>query len=63
MLRTDIQKDSAKIDKQWHSLFSKPVALKKDATPSKRINSLLSSGAGLFDAILLGWKLYRKFKK
>lgn len=63
MLLTDIQKDSAKIDKQWHSLFVKPVALKSDATPSKRIGSLMNTGAGLFDAFLLGWKLYKKFKK
>lgn len=63
MLLSDIQKDNAKIDKQWHSLFMKPVALKKDATPSRRINSLMNTSAGLFDAFLLGWKLYRKFKK
>lgn len=63
MLLSDIQKDSAKLSKEWHSLFHKPVAMSRNATPGKRINSLLNSGAGIIDAFLLGWKLYRKFKR
>ena len=30
-------------------------------TPSKRLQRLMSTGIGMFDAALLGWKLYRKF--
>lgn len=63
MVLKDIQKDDNKIHNQWASLFYKPDALRKSATPSKRINSLMNTGAGVFDAFILGWKLYRKFKK
>ncbi len=63
MLLKDIQKDDSHMRNQWHSLFSKPVALRSNVVPSKRINSLMSTGAGIFDAFILGWKLYRKFKK
>lgn len=62
-LLTDIQKTETQMKQQWHSLFQKPDALKKTSTPSKRINSMLNVGAGALDAFLLGWKLYRKFKK
>lgn len=44
----------------WHTLFAseeKPLY----ETPSKRMRRLLNTGAGMFDAALLGWKLYRKF--
>lgn len=63
MLLKDIQKDDMRIKNLWSSLFSRPAALKSNASPSKRINSMMSTGAGVFDALILGWKLYRKFKK
>lgn len=64
MLLADIQKDDSKLRTQWHSLFERPAAaFNKSATPSKRINSIMSTGAGLLDAFILGWKLYIKFKK
>lgn len=63
MLLKDIQKDDNKIQNLWASLFRKPTALKKNATPSKRINSLMATGVGFFDAIMLAWKLYKKFKR
>lgn len=63
MLLKDIQKDDQQIMQLWHGLFHKPVALRQNATPSKRIGSLMSTGAGILDGIILGWKLYRKFKK
>lgn len=63
MLLTEIQKDSNKLGNEWQSLFKKPDALNRKATPAKRFNSLLSTGAGVLDAAILGWKLYRKFKK
>ena len=46
----------------WGSLFAKPES-NFALTPSKRIGSLVSNGAAIFDGILLGWKLYRKFRK
>ncbi len=63
MLQKDLQKDDNLIRNQWHSLFSRPVALSADAKLSRRINSLMTTGAGVLDAFILGWKLYRKFKK
>ena len=62
-LKKEIEADSAKIDEKWHSLFKKPEALSKSATPSQRISGIISSGAGVLDGILLVWKLYRKFKR
>lgn len=62
LLRTDIQKDGTKIESQWRSLFQKPAAMRSNATPAQRISSILNTGAGVLDAFLLGWKLYRKFK-
>lgn len=62
-LQKEIEADSAKIDEKWHSLFKKPEALSKPATPSQRISGIISSGAGVLDGILLVWKLYRKFKR
>lgn len=63
MLLKDIQKDDNKIRTQWHALFTRPDALKANATPSRRLTSMVNTGAGFFDAFILGWKLYRKFKK
>lgn len=62
-LQKDIEADEAKIGEKWHSLFKKPKALCKSASPSQRISGLISSGAGVIDGLLLAWKLYRKFKK
>ena len=62
-LQKEIEADSAKIDEKWHSLFKKPEALSKSATPLQRISGIISSGAGVLDGILLVWKLYRKFKR
>lgn len=63
LLRKDIDADDAKIKALWHSLFSKPDALAKNAPASKRLSSMLQIGAGAFDGALLAWKLYRKFKR
>ena len=60
LLRKDIQAD---VKKLWQSLFTKPSALSKNATPSSRMKSLFSIGAGAFDGAILAWKLYRKFKR
>ncbi len=63
LIRKDIEADDAKIKALWTSLFVRPDALSKKATPSKRMQSLFSIGAGAFDGALLAWKLYRKFKR
>lgn len=62
-LQREIEADDAKIKTLWKSLFVKPDILSKSASKGKRLQSLLSVGAGAFDGALLAWKLYRKFKK
>ncbi|EFA43692.1 hypothetical protein HMPREF0645_1854 [Hallella bergensis DSM 17361] len=63
MLLRDIQKEDNRIQNIWVTLFRKPEAFKKNTSPSRRINSLMSTGAGFFDTVILGWKLYRKFRR
>lgn len=62
LLLTDIRKDDQQIKALWGQLFSRPEPISA-LTPSRRISSLMATGAGVFDGILLGWKLYRKFKR
>lgn len=62
-LLKDISADDAKIKTLWSSLFTMPEGLSANASPSKRLGSLLSIGASAFDGALLAWKLYRKFKR
>lgn len=57
-LLTEIAKDNNKIRRMWDTMFHKP---KKAVTPSRRISSLMNTGAGVLDAAILGWKLYQKF--
>lgn len=56
-LLTAIAKDNNKMSKLWNDLFHAP---KKAATPTKRLSGILSTGAGILDGAILGWKLYRK---
>ena len=60
-IRKEIDADDAKIQTLWNSLFTKPEILSRNASPSKRLQSLLQVGAGAFDGALLAWKLYRRF--
>lgn len=60
-LLTDIAKDNNQIRKLWNNLFHKPS--KGRQTPSKRLSNWMSTGASVFDGLILGWKLYRKFKR
>lgn len=57
-LRKQIQKDNTEINTLWKTLFH------KETHPSKgmRISGLMNTGAGVLDGLILGWKLYRKFK-
>ena len=58
-LLTDITKDGNKIQGIWDSIFHQP---KDKALPTKRFSGLMTTGAGILDGLILGWKLYRKFK-
>lgn len=57
-VKEEIRKDEKRISQQWHSLF--------DDGERKNTNkwmSLVNTGMGVVDGAILGWKLYRKFKK
>ena len=62
LLREEIIKDDEQIKALWNDLFHKPAML-ASSSPSKRLAGILSTGAGVLDGVILGWKLYRKFKK
>ena len=53
LLKEEIQKEDQQIRELWNSLFHKPTMLA----------SMLTKGAGIIDGAILGWKLYKKFKK
>ncbi|MBQ6209393.1 MAG: hypothetical protein IJK42_06440 [Prevotella sp.] len=59
----DIQQDDKQIRNLWGNLFHKPSLAASSKLPSRRINSLMTTSAGIFDGIILAWKLYRKFHK
>ena len=56
-LLTDITKESKQISTLWDSVFHKP---QKSSAPTKRISGLMATGVGVADAVILGWKLYRR---
>lgn len=60
-LNKKLKADEDEIKRLWNSLF-KPVK-SGPKTPTQRIQSALSLGTGVIDGLILGWKLYRKFKK
>ena len=62
-LRNEIQEDDKKIKNLWEEMSRPSDLFSKSASPSKRISGLMSTGAALFDGAMLGWKLYRKFRK
>ena len=62
LLNEEIQKEEQQIKDLWNTLFHKPAML-TSSSPSKRLAGILSTGAGIIDGAILGWKLYKKFKK
>ncbi|MBQ9636412.1 MAG: hypothetical protein IJV36_00760 [Prevotella sp.] len=62
VLIKEIRKDEQQVRQLWNQLFAKPEPLSA-LTPSKRISAMMNTGAGVLDGVILGWKLYRKFKK
>jgi hypothetical protein len=62
LLQGDLRNSEKQIQQLWGQLFTKPEPLSA-LTPTKRFSSLLSTGAGILDGVILGWKLYRKFKR
>lgn len=60
-LKTEIAQNEKQIKTMWRSLFHEEKPAIK--TTSQRLTKMLSIGAGVVDGALLGWKLYRKFKR
>ena len=56
-LREQLQEGSLSMKTEWNTLFHKP----KSKTPSRRVTPFMTTGATLFDGILLAWKLYNRF--
>lgn len=50
------------IRRSWTQLFYSEEK-KSSLAPSKRVMGFLTTGTSVLDGILLGWKLYRKFKR
>lgn len=57
-VKEEIRKDEKRIASQWHSLFDD-----EERKNTNRWMSLMNTGMGVLDGAILGWKLYRKFKK
>lgn len=60
-LQNEIYADEEKISSLWSNLFYKKET-QEPATPVQRMSNMINMGAGLIDGIILGWKIYRKFK-
>ena len=56
-LRKDLQRESLSMKTQWNSLFHKP----EDKMPSRKISTLMTTGASVLDGLILAWKLYNRF--
>ncbi len=61
-LLAGIRKDEGRMRGLWGSLFHKS-GRQSLSRPSRRLSTAWQAGAGMLDAFILGWKLYRKFKK
>lgn len=59
-LRMDLQKDTARMQQLWDDLFHKPEETVLPS-PTQKLMKAMNTGAGIFDGLLLGWKLYRKY--
>lgn len=62
-LLKEIRKDNQQINKLRKQLFAKPTALTTRRGRKMSMQGLMTTSAGVFDGLLLVWKLYRKFKK
>lgn len=55
-----IAKDEEHIAELWNELFHKEDNASQ--TKAQRFTKMISLGTGLFDGVMLGWKLYRKYQ-
>jgi len=62
MLKAKIDEQDVQIKKMWKELFH-DHSKESLSTPSARLAKVITVGSSVFDGALLGWKLYRKFKR
>lgn len=60
-LHRDITKDEERIATKWNDLFHKNED--EPTNKAQRLTRMLSLGTGVFDGVMLGWKLYRKYQQ
>lgn len=60
-LRKQIERDESSIAEKWDDLFHKEEP--EPQNKAQKITKMLSLGTGVFDGVMLGWKLYRKYKE
>ena len=60
-VRQSIHDDEKRIGKLWSDLFHKEDR-HTPKTPVQRMINMVNIGSGVLDGLILGWKLYRKFK-
>lgn len=60
-VRQSIHDDEKLIGKLWSDLFHKEDR-HAPKTPVQRMINMVNIGSGVLDGLILGWKLYRKFK-
>ena len=61
-IRQSIHNDEKHIGELWHNLFHNEDRHAPKTTVQKMIG-MVNIGSGVLDGLILGWKLYRKFKK
>lgn len=59
-LRKKIKRDEELIAGKWDDLFHREEDVPQNKT--QRFARMLSLGTGVFDGMMLGWKLYRKYQ-
>ncbi len=62
----DINNKESNISQLWDNLFHEKEQQPKNgflASPTQRFLEVISSSAAIIDGILLGWKLYRRYKR
>ena len=59
-LLNGISADGTTMQTLWDSTFHRRKA--SLTTPTSRFSGVLKTGIGVLDGVILGWKIYRKFK-
>lgn len=60
-LREQIRQDEESISDKWDDLFHKEEV--EPQNKAQKIARMVSLGTGVFDGVMLGWKLYRKYQE